>query len=77
MICRAGEHYTVVRAHGVISRLVCTRCSFAVARSSVSGSNLPGWTGGRSGLPRYNRMRAAMVRHIHAEHEESPQPPTG
>jgi len=68
MICRADEHYTVMRAHGRITRLVCVRCPFAVGRDSVSGANAPGWTGGKSGTPRYNRMRGAMVRHIHAEH---------
>jgi hypothetical protein len=68
MICRADEHYTVVRAHGVIARLVCVACRFAVHRDAVSGANAPGWTGRKSGTPRYNRMRAAMVRHIHAEH---------
>jgi NAD-dependent SIR2 family protein deacetylase len=70
MICRADEHYTVVRAHGRVSRLACVKCSFTVLRDSVSGANAPDWTGGKSGLPRYNRMRAAMVRHIHAEHVE-------
>lgn len=68
MICRANEHYTVVRSHDVIVRLVCVACRFTVHRDDVSGANAPNWTGGRSGLPRYNRMRAAMVRHIHAEH---------
>jgi len=74
MICRADEHYTVVRAHGRVSHLVCTRCPFTVHRESVSGANAPGWTGGRSGTPRYNRMRAAMVRHIHAEHVDGGLP---
>ncbi len=68
MICRAGEHYTVERSRGVVSRLVCVQCPFAVHRDSVSGANAPGWTGGKSGTPRYNRMRGVMVRHIHAEH---------
>lgn len=74
MICRADEHYTVVRAHGRIARLVCVQCPFAVDRDAVSGANAPGWIGGRSGTPRYNRMRAAMVRHIHAAHPVSATP---
>jgi RNA processing factor Prp31 len=68
MICRADEHYTVVRAHGRVSRLICAKCSFTVNRDSVSGDNALGWTGGKSGTPRYNRMRGAMVRHIHTKH---------
>ena len=70
MICRAGEHYTVIRAHDRVSKLVCARCPFTVHRDQVSGANAPEWTGGKSGLPRYNRMRAVMVKHIHAEHAE-------
>ena len=68
MICRADEHYTVVRAHGRVSKLACVKCPFVVARDSVSGANAPSWTGGKSGTPRYNRMRGAMVRHIHEQH---------
>lgn len=68
MICRADEHYAVVRVHDRVSRLVCVKCSFAVTRDSVSGSNAPGWTGGSSGTPRYNRMRGVIVRHIHEMH---------
>jgi len=70
MICRAGEHYVVIRAHDRVSKLVCNQCPFTVPRESVSGANAPGWTGGKSGTPRYNRMRAVMVRHIHATHIE-------
>lgn len=70
MICRAGEHYTIVRAHDVVARLACRRCGFSVSRDEVSGANAPGWTGVRSGLPRYNRMRAAMVRHVHTQHPD-------
>lgn len=75
MICRAGEHYTVVRVHGVVARLVCAKCPFAIQRDSVSGENAPGWTGGKSGTPRYNRMRGTMVRHYHSEHINSARKP--
>lgn len=68
MICRAGEHYTVMRAHARVAFLICVKCPFAVRRDEVSGDNAPGWTGGKSGTPRYNRMRAVMIKHIHKEH---------
>lgn len=68
MICRAGEHYSVIRTRDRISCLVCCKCPFTVLRDAVSGENAPGWTGGKSGTARYNRMRAVMVRHIHKEH---------
>ena len=72
MICKANEHYDVERARGGmghVSALRCARCGFSVSRSEVSGANAPGWTGGRSGTPRYNRMRARMVKHIHDKHQ--------
>lgn len=68
MICHADEHYTIVRAGTLVARLVCLKCPFAVTRDSVSGANAPGWTGGKSGTPRYNRMRAIMAQHIHEKH---------
>ena len=72
MICRADEHYDVVRGggggDGVVVRLQCKRCDYAVLREQVSGANSVAWGGGRSGTPRYNRMRAKMVRHVHRHH---------
>jgi hypothetical protein len=74
LICRANEHYTVVRAHDRVSKLVCIKCPFTVTRDSVSGANAPGWSGGKSGTPRYNRMRGVMVRHIHEKHSNARRP---
>lgn len=65
MICRADEHYRVHRSE---------RSQWSVYRHEVSGENAPGWNGGQSGTPRYNRMRAKMVRHIHAEHAKASKP---
>ncbi len=71
MICRADQHYKVERGgpEGHVQRLRCMQCDFSVSRSEVSGAAAPGWSGRTtSGAPRYNRMRARMVKHIHASH---------
>jgi hypothetical protein len=61
----AGHGYTVTRDRGGIGDvklLRCQHCPFSV--------HVPGYRRLRdkSGLPRYNRARAVMVRHIYAEH---------
>ncbi len=70
MVCRADEHYEVIRSNMKpyeVTQLACKQCGFRVFRRDVSGAGLDG-TGKNSGQPRYNRMRARMVKHIHAAH---------
>ena len=40
----------------------CRHCAFTVSPADFKR------TGDRSGLPRYARARAVMVKHLHAEH---------
>jgi len=53
---------TTRRVDGVISNLNCHFCDFIVWRPIYN----PGHS--RSGLGKFNRMRGAMVKHLHAEH---------
>lgn len=65
MICRADEHYLVVRRNGIpdnVLRLRCMRCEFLVNVPSLHK------VGDRSGQGRYNRARGKMVKHWHTEH---------
>ena len=68
-------HYTLRRDRNGfnIVALVCVHCHFEVRPVRRSGD--------RSGLGRYNRARASMVRHLHAEHtlklREQKDPPSG
>ncbi len=57
-------HYRVIRQTGYaeILRLVCDHCGWMVPVSTYPGA--------RSGLPRYNRARGNMVRHLHAIHAD-------
>ncbi len=67
-------HYDVRRGgpDGYIQRLVCMHCNFFVARGEVSGAPAPNWDGQtRSGTPRYNRMRAKIVKHLHDKHRDA------
>jgi hypothetical protein len=62
--------YTVVRwapfpgsEHiGDIERLACCHCRFVIFLRAYRRVT------DRSGLPKYNRARAAMVRHLHQHH---------
>ncbi len=68
MIVKADTHYSVRRGGGwpsVITALICTQCSYSVSRYEVSQP-----VTSKSGLGRYNRMRARMVRHWHKYHLE-------
>lgn len=70
MIIRIGEHYdTTVQGVGSgkrISNLYCLLCHpskrFIVWRSEVHQGK------SKSGLGKFNRMRAKMVRHVHEQH---------
>lgn len=49
--------------HGEIRGIACAYCSyFDVKRNYKKGNE-------RSGFPVYNRMRAAMVKHLHEHHQ--------
>ncbi len=64
---KTDGHYDV-KAHrdgalrGQIRWLTCMHCAFRVDVRSLHRA------GDRSGQGRYNRARAAMVKHLHAEH---------
>ena len=67
MNVRANHDYRVIRANtfygnqtGEIQGIRCAYCQFSIGRLQVRG--------GRSGLARYNRMRAIIVKHLHSEH---------
>ena len=56
-------HYRVIRGAGKhIIAVSCVHCPFIVRLVRRSGD--------RSGLPKYNRARAAMVRHLHLQHRQ-------
>lgn len=78
----ADIHYTVIREWsqsqrsrwwvedkgepiGSIKALRCTFCDFQVLKKRVRQPRTS-----KSGLGRYNRMRALMVQHLHAEHRD-------
>jgi len=69
MKCVADRDYFVNRhsdrhgCEGEIRSLSCAYCVFAVLKRST-----PKPRTSSSGLGRYNRMRAAMVRHLHEMH---------
>lgn len=65
MILRADQHYRVGRsgADHVITKLICLGCGFTVMRGEFQQPK-----GSKSGVGRYNLMRARMVKHIHADH---------
>lgn len=60
-------HYEVVRrdTYGDVLYLACKHCSF------VEGVPKHYKRGDRSGLPRYNRARARIVKHLHESHREA------
>lgn len=47
---------------GEINAVTCSHCSFFVKVWDYRRGR------DRSGLPRYNRARAVMVKHLHSEH---------
>jgi hypothetical protein len=68
----ADTHYFVKRQDryfgdscGDIIALRCAFCDYSANRVSFSKG------ASKSGQGRYNKMRAAMVKHIHAEHREA------
>jgi len=74
MKCLADKHYHVRRAStarwwepsndlGEIISLDCAFCDFKVLKR-----NTPKPHGSTSGLGCYNRMRAKMIAHLHADH---------
>lgn len=76
MKCVADVHYSVVRHNtapywqepndfGEIKSLDCAFCDFQILKRRVGQPR-----GSTSGLGRYNRMRGAMVKHLHAEHRD-------
>jgi len=76
MNCRSGQHYTVTRGntarwweepndYGPIVSLDCAFCDFKVLTRHTRKPRTS-----KSGLGRYNRMRAAMVKHLHQEHRD-------
>jgi len=76
MQCRADRDYTIRRAstarywqpandYGEIVSLDCAYCDFRVLRRFT-----PQPRTSTSGLGRYNRMRAAMVHHLHEMHRD-------
>lgn len=73
MNCIADVHYDVVRQAprhgGEIKGLQCKFCTFYVSKFRT-----PMPRGTSSGLGRYNRMRAKMVRHLHQFHREELEP---
>lgn len=66
MICRADEHYSVVRSNGPandhILLIRCKCCPFSVDVKALHKA------GDKSGAGRYCRARAKMVKHWHADH---------
>lgn len=82
MKCISDIHYMVVRGwsdwqrsrwwdadrgepNGDIEFLDCAFCEFRVAKRYTRKPRTS-----KSGLGRYNIMRAAMVKHLHAKHRE-------
>jgi hypothetical protein len=68
MKCQADIHYEVIRRppkYGDVVGLACKFCTFYVRKSDV-----PQPRTSRSGLGRYNRLRARMIRHLHKEHRD-------
>lgn len=76
MKCHADLDYKVVRANtarwwqppnedGDIVSLDCAYCAFRVLKRYTAKPRTSS-----SGLGRYNRMRAAMVRHLHEKHAD-------
>ena len=70
MNCVADKHYTIHRSGwsggGDITHITCAFCeNFAVHK------NDPGMKRNSADLGFYNRMRAKMVKHLHAEHRAS------
>jgi hypothetical protein len=68
MNCQADVHYEVVRRppkYGDIVGLACKFCSFYVRKYDV-----PAPKTSHSGLGKYNRMRARMVKHLHEKHRD-------
>lgn len=59
---RADVHYRVVQATDHVASLSCMWCDFFVKPRLYHKS------GDRSGLGRYNRARAVMVKHLYSEH---------
>lgn len=63
LVLKDGQGYSVNRPmHGDIKSIRCQFCSFSVSPASYFRR------GDKSGLPRYNRARSAMVKHIYDEH---------
>ena len=82
MRCRSDTHYKVVRRwsafqrgrwwdddrgepSGDIKALECIFCDFQILKRNVARPRTS-----KSGLGRYNRMRAAMVQHLHEKHRD-------
>lgn len=67
---KTDGHYDVARYEdrgpcwGEVKAIVCNHCGFSVAPRRFHKA------GDRSGQGRYNRARAVMVRHLHAEHRD-------
>jgi hypothetical protein len=65
-------HYHVWRAGlqetGEISRITCAHCPLSVSPRTLHRA------GDKSGLGRYNRARAIIVKHLHAEHRNKLAP---
>ena len=61
---KTDGHYDVVRYNGGgdITAIKCMHCSFSVAPRNYFRA------GDKSGQGRYNRARAVVVKHLHAEH---------
>ena len=83
MNCRSDIHYIVVRGwsayqqsrwwlpdrgepQGEIKALECSFCDFRVLKRNTAKSRTS-----KSGLGRYNRMRAMMVKHLHDDHKDN------
>lgn len=82
MRCIAGVHYQVVREstarhwqkpndHGPIKALRCMFCDFKILKRHTRQPKTSS-----SGLGRYNRMRGAMVKHLHEAHRDELGKPT-
>jgi len=76
MRCQANQDYIVKRAStahwweepdnfGDIVSLDCAYCEFRVLKRYTRQPRTS-----KSGLGRYNRMRAAMIHHLHVKHRE-------
>ncbi len=71
MIVRMGRHYDITKqgrgSAERITNLYCLLCPDQKNRFSVWRSEVVQGTS-RSGLGKFNRMRAKMVKHLHANH---------